>query len=66
MTVQELIDILQTLPKDKIVQAQDTNGDDTTDLSIWHFDDRVEILGMPDAKKWVKNRKHFITLNIER
>lgn len=49
MTVQELIDILQTLPKDKVVQAQDTNRDDTTDLSIWHFDDRVEILGMPDA-----------------
>ena len=49
MTVQELIDILQTIPKDKVVQAQDTNIDDTTDLSIWHFDDRVEILGMPDA-----------------
>lgn len=66
MTVQELIDILQTLQKDKIVQAQDTNGDDTTDLSIWHFDDRVEILGMHDAKKLVKKHKNFITLNIER
>lgn len=66
MTVQELIDILQTLTKDKIVQVQDTNGDNTTDLSIWHFDDRVEILGMPDAKKWVKKHKNFITLNIER
>ena len=54
MTVQELIDILQTLPKNKIVQAQDTNGNDTTDWSIWHIDDRVEILGMPDANKLTK------------
>lgn len=63
MTVQELIDVLQTLPKDKVMHALDTNGDWTTDLSIWHYADRVEILGIPDDKEWAKKHKRFITLN---
>lgn len=52
MTAQELIEILQRLPKDSDILVLDAHGDETTNISVWQFDKRVEILGAPEATEY--------------
>lgn len=60
MTVQELIDVLQKLPKDADVLVLDAGGDETTHLSVWQFDKRVEIVGEPEATDYTLIYGDFI------
>lgn len=49
MTIQELIDTLQKLPKGADVVVLDTDGNEATYLLIRNFDGkRVEITGIPE------------------
>ena len=49
MTVQELIDILQKLPKDSDVLVLDADGNETPFMSVWEFDKKVVIVGEPES-----------------
>lgn len=52
MTVQELIEILQRLPKDSDILVLDADGNETTNISVWQFDKRVEIIGEPEVSEY--------------
>ena len=60
MTVQELIDILQKLPKDGDVLVLDADGNETTYISVWQFDKRVELVGEPEVKNCTLRYEDFI------
>ena len=60
MTVQELIDILQKLPKDGDVLVLDAGGNETTCISVWLFDKRVEIVGEPEVNDYTLKFDDFI------